>query len=390
MPKSIALLGATGSIGVNTLEVVAANPERFRIGALAAGGNVDRLEAQARRFRPRVVAMADPAAARELQRRLADLDVAVLSGPRGVAEAAAWPGTDLVVSAIVGGAGLEPTLAAVRAGIAVALANKECLVMAGALFMDEVARHRVALIPVDSEHSAIFQVFQDPRGVRRLVLTASGGPFRGWTRDRLRQVTPAQALAHPRWDMGRKISIDSATLMNKGLEVIEAHWLFGMPPERIEVVIHPQSIVHSLVEYLDGSMLAQMGVPDMRTPIAVALGWPERIPTPVPALDLAATGRLEFLPVPDPRDFPCLELAYAALRQGGGAPTVLNAANEIAVAAFLEERIAFLDIPRIIEATLARITPPPPASLDAVVALDREARAVAREAATESIGCMNS
>lgn len=372
--KGIAVLGSTGSIGCNTLDVIAHHPDRFQVVALAAGRQVDRIVAQARHWRPRVVALADPEAAKQAQTALADSDIAVLSGSDGVARAAAWEGVDMTVSAIVGAAGLAPTLAAIQAGKAIALANKECMVMAGALVMAEAARHQTPLIPVDSEHSAIFQSLHYRPAIRRLILTASGGPFRGWNRSQLTTITPKQALAHPNWDMGPKISIDSATLMNKGLEVIEAHWLFGMPPGQIEVVIHPESIVHSLVDYTDGSVLAQLGAPDMRTPIAVALAWPERIATPVPALDLAALGKLTFKAPPHRRDFPCLTLAYEALRTGGGAPVVLNAANEVAVAAFLAGQIAFLDIPHLIEACLASVSESAPDSLAAVLPWDRQTR----------------
>ncbi|MBF0426707.1 MAG: 1-deoxy-D-xylulose-5-phosphate reductoisomerase [Magnetococcales bacterium] len=377
--KNIAILGSTGSIGTNTLEVVAANPDRFRVVALAGGHNVHRLVEQTRRFHPEAVAVADAEAAAWLARELADEPVRVLSGPQGVSTAATWESASLVMSAIVGGAGLPPTLAAVRAGKDIALANKECLVMAGPLFMDEVARHGVRLIPVDSEHSAIFQVFSQKNAIRRLILTASGGPFLGWKRTQLTAITPEQALAHPKWNMGRKISIDSATLMNKGLEVIEAHWLFGVPTERIEVVVHPDSIVHSLVEYVDGSILAQMGVPDMRTPIAVALAFPERVPVPVPSLDLVTQGRLLFHPTPAREDFPCLGLAYDALNMGGAAPTVLNAANEVAVAAFLEGALPFLGIARVIEQALESLGGGGLHSLQEVMEMDAMTRIKARE-----------
>ncbi|MBF0342159.1 MAG: 1-deoxy-D-xylulose-5-phosphate reductoisomerase [Magnetococcales bacterium] len=363
--KRIALLGSTGSIGVSALDVVAAHPERFEVVAMAAGANARRLVEQARRFRPQVVALEDREAATWAQRELADLPVAVLSGSDGVRRIGAWEHAELTLSALVGAAGLEPTLAALEAGKDVALANKECLVMSGALFMETARRAGVRVIPVDSEHSAIFQVLNNGRtegmtlrncgaicGFSQLILTASGGPFRGWTRERLAEVTPEQALAHPNWNMGRKITIDSATCMNKGLEVIEAHHLFGVAPERIRVVVHPESIVHSMVSYTDGSVLAQMGVPDMRTPIAVALAWPERINAPVATLDLPGIGVLTFSGPPDPEAFPCLELAYGALRQGGTAPAMLNGANEVAVAAFLAHRIGFLDIPRLIHWTL--------------------------------------
>ncbi len=366
--KTIALLGSTGSIGVNTLSVVADHPERFRVVALVAGDNGPGLIEQALRFRPDVVAIHQIRIAESVRQGLAGTGILVLSGPEGVIEAATWPSAQLVVSAIVGAAGLEPTWAALRAGKDIALANKECLVMAGSLFMAEVARQGVRLIPVDSEHSALFQVLcngnrEIGRGgvlslhghdLDRLILTASGGPFRGWSRARLQRVTPAMALSHPSWQMGRKISIDSATLMNKGLEVIEAFHLFGVTAEQIQVVVHPESIVHSLVAYRDGSVLAQLGTPDMRTPIAVALAWPERITTAVSPLDLARLGQLHFFATPDPSDAPCLALAYQALGQGGMATTVLNAANEVAVAAFLAEKIGFLDIARLVEWTLEK------------------------------------
>ncbi|MBF0161446.1 MAG: 1-deoxy-D-xylulose-5-phosphate reductoisomerase [Magnetococcales bacterium] len=361
--KTITLLGSTGSIGVNTLRVIADHPDRFRVVALVAGSNGQQLIEQARRFRPEVVAIHQETQAEQVRSALAGSGCLVLSGTTGVMEAAAWATAQLVVSAIVGAAGLQPTLAAIRAGKHIALANKECLVMAGPLFMAEVTRQGVGVIPVDSEHSAIFQVLCNGRcgaeqggvlalhgqDVGQLVLTASGGPFRGWSRAALQRVTPAMALSHPSWQMGKKISIDSATLMNKGLEVIEAFYLFGVGGEQIQVVIHPESIVHSMVAYRDGSVLAQLGVPDMRTPIAVALAWPERITTTVPTLNLAQLGELRFFDKPEERDFPCLELAYRALRQGGAATTVLNAANEVAVAAFLAEKIGFLDIPCLVE-----------------------------------------
>ncbi|MBF0126723.1 MAG: 1-deoxy-D-xylulose-5-phosphate reductoisomerase [Magnetococcales bacterium] len=391
--KKLALLGATGSIGVSALDVVAAHPDRFQVVALAAGSNVELLLDQTRRFRPQVVALWDEDGAARLRERLAGEPVTVLSGLAGVESVAAWEGVEMTLSAIVGAAGLRPTLAAIRAGKDVALANKECLVMAGALFMREARERGVRVIPVDSEHSAIFQVLfnggrsfvttvlEEHHGgaTPGLLLTASGGPFRGYDRERLSTVTAAEALNHPNWSMGRKISIDSATCMNKGLEVIEAHHLFGVPPERIGVVVHPESIVHSMVVYPDGSVLAQMGVPDMRTPIAVALAWPERITTPVPPLNLAEVGRLHFYDPPDPVAFPCLELAYQALRQGGGAPAILNGANEVAVMAFLERKIGFLDIPRLIGWTLEGDTSGEPGSVSELLELDQGARARAEE-----------
>ncbi|MBF0270481.1 MAG: 1-deoxy-D-xylulose-5-phosphate reductoisomerase [Magnetococcales bacterium] len=391
--KRIGILGSTGSIGVNALDVVAAHPDRFRVVALAAGTQVRRVIEQVRRFRPEVVAMGDEASAREVRHALAGEPVEVLSGETGVERVGGWESADMVLSAMVGAVGLRPTLAALRAGKDVALANKECLVISGALFMDAARRSGSRVIPVDSEHSAIFQALYNgqraPLTLRpdegnlhpetRLILTASGGPFRGWGRERLAGVTPEQALAHPNWNMGRKITIDSATCMNKGLEVIEAHHLFGVPAERIAVVVHPESIVHSLVAYPDGSMLAQMGLPDMRTPIAVALAWPERITAPVAALDLPALGVLTFAGPPDPEAFPCLPLAYQALKQGGTAPTVLNGANEVAVEAFLDHRIGFLDIPRLIQWTLEQTAPGGMNTVEELLEADRWARVRARD-----------
>ncbi|MBF0296256.1 MAG: 1-deoxy-D-xylulose-5-phosphate reductoisomerase [Magnetococcales bacterium] len=390
-PRSIALLGCTGSVGEAVLDVVAAHPGRFRVVAMAASGsNLPRLYEQIRRFRPEAVALWNVEAAERLRERLADEPVEVLAGVTGVEGIAAWDGAEMTVSAIVGAAGLRPTLAAVRAGKDVALANKECLVMAGRFFMEEARRHKVRVIPVDSEHSAIFQVLCQGQGdleaslrvdaSLRLILTASGGPFRGYGPERLAGVTSAQALNHPNWSMGRKITIDSATCMNKGLEVIEAHHLFGVDPDRIEVVIHPESIVHSMVAWPDGSVLAQLGVPDMRTPIAVALAWPERITAPVPALDLVRVGTLRFFGPPDPLAFPCLELAYAALRRGGAAPAILNGANEVAVNAFLEHRIGFMAIPSLIEWTLGQAGEAgEPGSVSDILEVDQWARRRAGE-----------
>ncbi|MBF0098175.1 MAG: 1-deoxy-D-xylulose-5-phosphate reductoisomerase [Magnetococcales bacterium] len=388
--KSVALLGCTGSIGLSTLDVIQQHPDRYRVAALVAARNADLLIKQAKIFHPEVVAIACQALVATVREGLAGSGIRVLAGPEGVLEAAAHASAQTVVSAIVGAAGLLPTLAAIQAGKEVALANKECLVMAGELFMQEVARQNTRLIPVDSEHSAIFQVLHNGAtggavhrsfpSVQQVLLTASGGPFRGWQREALRKVTPQMALSHPSWRMGRKITIDSATMMNKGLEVIEAHHLFSVPAEQIQVVIHPQSIVHSLVRYADGSLLAQMGVPDMRTPIAVALAWPERIATAVPALDLAHMGALHFYPAPEAEDFPCLSLAYQALRQGGVAPAILNAANEVAVESFLAGRIGFVAIAQLIEVVLDRVQPVGrAASLDELLAWDQEARRLAGE-----------
>jgi len=343
-PKRLAVLGATGSVGEQALAVAAAFPERFSVVALAAGRRVAKLAEQVRRFRPALVSVADAEVARELAAALGPGAPRIRWGEAGLAEVAAHD-ADLVVSALVGALGLAPTLAAIRAGRDIALANKEVLVMAGALVLREARAHGVRLLPVDSEHSAIFQALagQRPEDLARIVLTASGGPFRSWPAERIAAASVEQALAHPKWVMGPKITIDSATLMNKGLEVIEARWLFDVGPERVEVLVHPQSVVHSLVEMRDGSWLAQLGVPDMRVPIAVALAHPERLPLldgGLERLDLAALGRLEF-EAPDPARFPCLGLAYSALASDEAAPAVLNAANEEAVAAFLAGRIPF-------------------------------------------------
>jgi 1-deoxy-D-xylulose-5-phosphate reductoisomerase len=340
-PMRLSILGSTGSVGEQTLAVCEAFPDRYEVVALGAGRNLETLEAQVRRFRPAMVSVADEVGAKELSGRLGDVAVEIVFGAEGLDAVATHP-ADRVVAALVGAVGLRPTLAAIRAGRDIALANKEVMVMAGALVLREVKAHGVALLPVDSEHSAIFQALagQRPEDVARLILTASGGPFRGWTEPKLAQASIAEALNHPNWDMGPKISIDSATLMNKGLEVIEARWLFDRAPESVDVVVHPQSIVHSLVEFVDGSVLAQLGLPDMKVPIAVALAHPERLPLDLPRLDLAALGRLDFEP-PDLKRFPCLDLAYQALRADEAAPAVLNAANEISVAAFLEGRIPF-------------------------------------------------
>jgi 1-deoxy-D-xylulose-5-phosphate reductoisomerase len=358
--KRLAVLGSTGSVGEQALEVAAAFPDRFAVTALAAGRRVEKLSAQVRRFRPALVSVADADAAAALRSELGAETPRIETGPAGL-EAVAIADADVVLSALVGAVGLAPTLAAIRAGRDVALANKEVMVMAGALVLREVRAHGVRLLPVDSEHSAIFQALagQRPEDLRRILLTASGGPFRQWTADRIARATVEEALAHPNWSMGPKITIDSATLMNKGLEVIEARWLFDVPPDRIDVVVHPQSVVHSLIELVDGSVLAQLGVPDMRVPIEVALAWPERLPLldapslvrPLSALDLAATGRLDF-EAPDRKRFPCLDLAFAALRGDEAAPAVLNAANEVAVARFLAREAPFPAIASIDAAVL--------------------------------------
>lgn len=391
--KGVAILGATGSIGVSTLNVLSLHPDRYKVVALTGNTRADRIFEQCRQFQPQMAVMRDDTAARELERllRAARLPTQVSSGVRGLEEVAAMTEADVVMSAIVGAAGLLPTLAAIRAGKRVLLANKEPLVMSGQLCMREARRCGAELLPIDSEHNAIFQCMPgDYRigmcapAVRRILLTCSGGPFLNTPLERLLHVTPGEAVAHPRWVMGRKISVDSATLMNKGLELIEACRLFDLTPDRVEVVIHPQSIIHSLVEYVDGSVLAQLSNPDMRTPIAHALAWPERIESGVEGLDLFAVGRLDFAR-PDVDRFPCLRLAYEAARAGGTAPAVLNAANEVAVAAFLAGRIGFLDIARVVEETLDSIPVLHDQELDAVLLHD----ARARSAAEESIACLH-
>lgn len=379
--RRIALLGATGSIGASALDVIARHPERYRVDALSAHSKVDELVALCARFRPRVAVMAETAHYAALREGLAaaGLPTTAMAGADALAEIAAAAENDTVIAAIVGAAGVESTLAAARAGKRLLLANKESVVLAGEQLMAEVRANAATLVPIDSEHNAIFQCLPPQggsAGVRRLLLTASGGPFRDRDRGSLGHVTPEQACAHPNWSMGRKISVDSATLMNKGLEVIEAHHLFGLPAERIEVVVHPQSTIHSLVDYIDGSMLAQLGQPDMRTTLAVGLAWPERIEAGVAPLDLLALGRLDFR-APDTTTFPCLRLAYAALRAGGSLPAVLNAANEVAVSAFLQRRLAFLGIPALIERTMDRLPDLPGTTLTDRLAADAEARRVA-------------
>lgn len=388
-PQNVTVLGATGTIGVNTLDVIARHPERFRAFALTAGSRTELLLEQCRRFDPDYAVVLEERDAEMLRNKLlgSDLRTEVLCGTDALEKVVSMPEVDAVMAAIVGAAGLRPVLAAARAGKRVLLANKETLVMSGALFMDAVREGGATLLPIDSEHNAIFQTM--PRdfsrglravGVRKILLTASGGPFRKFSSDDLRHVTPQQALNHPNWVMGPKITIDSATMMNKGLEVIEAHWLFAAQAEQIQVVIHPQSVIHSMVEYVDGSMLAQLGNPDMRTPIAYALGFPERIESGVGALDLLAIARLDF-EAPDMERFPCLRLAFETLHRGGTAPAILNAANEVAVAAFLQGRLGFMGIPHLIEAVLES------SQIEDVVTLDGLVRAdmLARQAATELI-----
>ena len=378
--QRITVLGATGTIGVNTLDVIARHPERFSVFALTGHRQVDRLAGQCRQFRPQVAVVADAAAASELARQLSGMNVEILHGEAALVAVAASDSVDAVMSAIVGAAGLAPTMAAVRAGKQVYLANKESLVVAGRLMMEAVAASGSRLLPIDSEHNAIFQSLPadfsgdlDASGVERIVLTASGGPFRGWSAQQLAHVTPEQAVAHPNWVMGRKISVDSASLMNKGLEVIEARWLFNAPPGRIEVIVHPQSVIHSMVRYRDGSVVAQLGVPDMRTPIAHALAWPERMDAGVPALDFSLLGGLTF-EKPDQEHFPCLGLAFDALREGGDQPAVLNAANEVAVAAFLEKRLAFMDIPRLVQKAMHQFAGRVSNSIEELLELDAEVR----------------
>ena len=373
--KRISILGSTGSIGSNTLRIVAQFPERFEVIGLSAGHNVERLERQIRRFRPLMVSVSTKNGAEKLKRRCADIDIEILHGVEGLIKVASIPEVDTVVSAIVGAAGLIPTIAAIRTGKDIALANKETLVMAGDIVRREVHEKKVKMIPIDSEHSAIFQSVLGHRkeDIRRIILTASGGPLFDLSLNEKRKVRPAEALQHPNWRMGDKISIDSATLMNKGLEVIEARWLFDIPIDNIEVLIHRQSIVHSMVEYIDGSIIAQMGVPDMRIPISYALSYPERLPGKLPILDLARVKGLTF-ERPNLKKFPCLLYAYEATRVGGTMTAVLNAANEVAVRSFLDERIGFLDIPRIIKGTMDRHSSSDTKSLEDILIADHWAR----------------
>ncbi|MBK8481260.1 MAG: 1-deoxy-D-xylulose-5-phosphate reductoisomerase [Proteobacteria bacterium] len=386
--KRIAILGSTGSIGVSALDVVAAFPEQFEVVALAAGRNVERLAEQVGRFRPRLVSVAGADEAERL-RALLDYESArgleIVSGPAGPDAVAAHADVEFVLTAMVGAIGLQPTLVAIRRGIEVGIANKEPLVAAGELCTSEARRSGATLLPVDSEHNAIFQCLSGQRrdAVRRLILTCSGGPFRR-TPD-LGAVTLEQALKHPTWSMGPKITIDSATLMNKGLEVIEAHWLFGLPAEQIDVVIHPQSVIHSMVEYVDGSVLAQLGTPDMRVPIGLALGYPARFPLPIPRLDFAQLAQLSF-EAPDRERFPALDLAYAALRRGGTAPAVLNASNEVAVAAFLAGQLRFVEIAELSARTLDAHAVQATDALEVVLEADRWAREQARALLARGLG----
>ena len=387
MAKGLTILGATGSIGQSTLDVVSRHPERYRVRALSAHRAADALLALCLRHAPRHAVLSGMAEDAGVRRKFSDAGCRseLLFGASALERIAADAECDVLMAAIVGAAGLPPTIAAARAGKRLLLANKEALVMAGPLFMQAVRASGATLLPIDSEHNAVFQCFTDKTFVRKIVLTASGGPFRASPLERLAQVTPEEACAHPNWVMGRKISVDSATMMNKGLEVIEARWLFDVPPERIEVVIHPQSIVHSLVEYLDGSMIAQMSNPDMRVPIAHALGFPERIESGAHSLDLTLVKTLSFEP-PDADRFPCLGLAYAALGAGGTAPAALNAANEVAVAAFLDGRLRYTAIPQVIEHALEHSDTVPADSLEAILEADRLARRDADERIATLIG----
>ncbi|WP_215376801.1 1-deoxy-D-xylulose-5-phosphate reductoisomerase [Polynucleobacter sp. MWH-Svant-W18] len=392
--RQVAILGSTGSIGVNTLDVIRAHPDRFQVVALTAGKQVDRLAEQCAEFRPAIAVVSDAEDAARLEKLLCDqnIDTQVMYGPQALVSAVTESGCDTVMAAIVGAAGLVPTLAAAKAGKRVLLANKEALVMSGNLFMEAMKLGGGELLPIDSEHNAIFQCLpvqftktpHSSLGVEELWLTASGGPFRNTPLEQLNTITPEQACAHPNWVMGRKISVDSATMMNKGLELIEAFWLFGLPLEKIKVLIHPQSVVHSMVRYRDGSVIAQLGQPDMRTPIAYGLAWPDRIDAGVAPLSLTQLASLSFAE-PDLERFPCLALAFEAAKAGGTAATVLNAANEIAVAAFLDEGLPYLQIPAIVEKVLHAIPAVNADSIELILDIDEQARAVAREHAQASI-----
>ncbi|MDH5302327.1 MAG: 1-deoxy-D-xylulose-5-phosphate reductoisomerase [Gammaproteobacteria bacterium] len=384
----VTVLGSTGSIGVSTLDVIARHTDKYRVVALTANTQVEKLAEQCQAFNPAYAVMTSADHAQQLRNRLRTLglsDIEVLSGESGLKHVSSLPEVNYVMAAIVGAAGLAPTLAAASSGKRVLLANKEALVMSGRLFMDEIEKNGAELLPIDSEHNAIFQCMP-PRmtgnlagmGINKILLTASGGPFRDRDISTLDAVTPAEAVAHPNWSMGRKISVDSATMMNKGLEVIEAHWLFNAHADQIEVVVHPQSVIHSMVQYTDGSVLAQLGNPDMRTPIAHAMAWPERMSSGVADLDIFKVARLDFRPADFAR-FPCLRLAYESLRAGGTASTVLNAANEIAVDAFLNETIRFTDIPKVIEQTLADVPVTDADNLERILGADQRARMIALE-----------
>jgi 1-deoxy-D-xylulose-5-phosphate reductoisomerase len=375
--KKVVILGSTGSVGVNTLKVIEENPDKYEVLGLSAHKNISLLENQSRKFNPEIVSLSDGEAADEIEKRLMDLDIVVWRGLQGSAQLAIHPQADLIISAIVGAAGLIPTYAAIKAGKRIALANKETLVMAGELIAKE-DNSLENIIPIDSEHSAVFQSLAraERNDIKRIILTASGGPFRHYTAAEMEKAVPSEALRHPNWTMGKKITIDSATLMNKGFEVIEARWLFDIPHEKIEVTIHPQSIIHSMVEFLDGSVIAQLGIPDMRIPIAYALSYPKRLINQLPPLDFSQVGTLTF-EKPDLTLFPCLRYAYAALEIGDSMPAVLNAANEVAVQAFLSNRIRFLDISRIVEETMRCHSPSPIKSIEDVLAADQWGREMA-------------
>ena len=380
--KGLCILGSTGSIGVNTLDVAARHPDKYKIVALSANSQIDRLVKQCETYQPEYAVMADDNAAVELAQKLEEknLSVQVLSGNDGLETIASLEQVDYVMAAIVGAAGLKPTLAAARSGKRILLANKEALVMSGQIFMDEVKKNNAELLPIDSEHNAIFQCLPEDyekglteSGITKILLTGSGGPFRTKALSELNNITPDEACAHPNWSMGRKISVDSATMMNKGLEIIEACWLFNTSPDNIQVVVHPQSVIHSMVQYSDGSVLAQLGQPDMRTPIAHALSWPDRIESGVEKLDLFSIAKLEF-EQPDYERFPCLRLAEESIRKGGTAPAILNAANEVAVASFLNNKLSFIDIAYIVEQTLINLPSRPADSLTEILEDDLAAR----------------
>ncbi|MCB1937005.1 MAG: 1-deoxy-D-xylulose-5-phosphate reductoisomerase [Nitrosomonas sp.] len=385
--RHITILGSTGSIGESTLDVVRRHPDRFKVIALTANNNVEKMLAQCSQFKPQFAVMLAPQAAQKLEEvvKQQQLNIQVLSGVESLEKVASLPEVDAVMAAIVGAAGIRPTFAAAQTGKLVLLANKETLVMAGRIFMDVVKKNHATLLPIDSEHNAIHQSLPydfngnlTEKGIRRILLTASGGPFRQASLESLEQVTPEQACAHPNWDMGRKISVDSATMMNKGLEVIEAHWLFNASPENIQVVIHPQSVIHSMVEYVDGSVLAQLGNPDMRTPIAHAMGYPERIESGVASLNMFDVAHLDF-ESPDFERFPCLRLAYQALEMGDNMPAVLNAANEVAVASFLDKKMAFTAIPAMIEHVMKNVQQQTMNSLNDILNVDHNAREIAKD-----------
>lgn len=379
--KKVTVLGSTGSIGVSALDVIEKNPGRFRVAALAAGKNIKLLHGQIDKFRPKIVSVSDLQSAAELRRQIKPgTRTKIVAGPEGLQEVASFAGADIVLSAISGAAGLLPTLAAIEVGKDIALANKETMVIAGDIVTEKAREKGVSILPVDSEHSAVFQCLQGQQhgNIKKIILTASGGPFLNYKKSELKKVTVSEALRHPRWKMGKKITIDSASMMNKGLEVIEAKWLFDLAMEQIDILIHPQSVVHSMVEFVDGSLLAQMGIPDMRTPIAYALTYPERIKNDLPLLDLAKTKNLEFLQ-PDVKKFTCIRLAYEAGTCGGTMPAVLNAANEVTVEAFLDKKIKFVDLPEIIDKVLSGHKVVKKPALEELLQADKWARMQAKE-----------